>query len=240
MSAASILVQLATTTFTTFEKVFAHNFHELLYKLLEYAFLLLVFHGSSLFTTKQSNATPKVKPTIPRRKRLPMLIRYMSEARKSVLRATYARDVTLFRPGSAQLPLAQRFLAAPITLSGPDGSINVALRPLASQINLGHEYSPEPTPCSTPQLSMYVNSQAEVRATLAGATEVLNALVRGAVDEKWLSAPGDEIKPLTAPLMIRSYAKFGDEGTKMGSRDSEWSGVRTPTGSKDKRAHRMK
>ncbi|KAG8720376.1 hypothetical protein FRC09_009682 [Ceratobasidium sp. 395] len=239
MSATSILVQLAITTFTTLEKVFAHNFHELLYKLLEYAFLLLIFHGSSLFATKQSNATP-TKPTTPRRKHLPMLIRYMSEARKSMLRATYARDVTLFRPGSAQLPLAQRFLAAPITLSGPDGSINVALRPLAAQINLGHEYSPEPTPCSTPRPSMYMNSQAEVRATLAGATEVLNALVRGAVDEKWLSAPGGEMKPLTAPFMTRSYAKFGDEGMKMGSMSSEWSGVRTPTGSKDKRVNRMK
>ncbi|KAG8723201.1 hypothetical protein FRC09_004294 [Ceratobasidium sp. 395] len=238
MSSVSILIQLATTTFTTFEKVFAHNFHELLYKLLEYGFLLVVFYGSSLFTTKQSHATPK--PTTPRRKHLPMLIRYMSEARKSMLRATYARDITLFRPGSAQLPLAQRFLTAPITLSGPDGSINVALRPLAAQINLGHEYSPEPTPCSTPRLSMYMNSQAEVRATLAGATEVLNALVHGAIDEKWLSAPGDEIKPLTAPLMTRSYAKFGCEGMKMGSSDSEWSGVRTPTGSKDKRVNRMK
>ncbi|KAG8767964.1 hypothetical protein FRC12_005918 [Ceratobasidium sp. 428] len=111
---------------------------------------------------------------------------------------------------------------------------------MAAQINLGHEYSPEPTPCSTPRLSMHMNSQAEVRATLAGATEVLSALVRGAVDEKWLSAPGDEIKPLTAPFMTRSYAKFGDKGMKMGSRDSEWSGVRTPTGSKDKRVNRMK
>ncbi|KAG8768593.1 hypothetical protein FRC12_005475 [Ceratobasidium sp. 428] len=239
MYGASILVQLATTTFTTFEKVFAHNFHELLYKLLEYGFLLVVFHGSSLFTTK-SNATPKVKPTAPRRRHIPMLIRYMSEARKSMLRATYARDVTLFRPGSAQLPLAQRFLSAPITLSGPDGSINVALRPLAAQISLGHEYSPEPTPCPTPQLSMYMNPQAEVRATLAGATEVLNALVRGAVDEKWLNAPGDEQKPLTAPLMTRSYAKFGDERMRMGSMKSEWSSVRTPTGSKDKRVNRMK
>ncbi|KAG8725400.1 hypothetical protein FRC09_000041 [Ceratobasidium sp. 395] len=224
--------KVATTPFTIISDVF--------YALLERGLLLFAL---TEFSSTHKSTTPARAPLPigPPRNRLPMLIRYMSDARKSMLRATYARDTTLFRPGSAQLPLAQRFLAAPIALSGPDGSVNVALRPLAAQINLGHEYSPEPTPCPTPQLSMYMNSQAEVQETLAGATAVLNALVRGAVDEDWLNAPSVKSKPLVAPLMTRSYAQFGDEGVKTRraatkSTDSESSGVHTPTGSKDARA----
>ncbi|KAG8767963.1 hypothetical protein FRC12_005917 [Ceratobasidium sp. 428] len=227
--------QVAATPFSIISDVF--------YTLLERGLLLFALAGLSSTdkTLTQQPTIPAPLPTIPPRKRLPMLIRYMSSTRKAMLRATYARDITLFRPGSAQLPLAQRFLASPITLSGPDGSINVALRPLAAQVNLGHEYTPEPTPCPSPRVEMHMSSQAEVRETLAGATAVLNALVRGAVDEEWLNAPSIKSKPLVAPLMTRSYAQFGDEGMKMRrasteSTDSESSGVHTPTRSKDARA----
>ncbi|KAG9087962.1 hypothetical protein FRC07_012702 [Ceratobasidium sp. 392] len=196
------------------------------------------------------SSCPNAKPVVLPHplKRLPMLIRYMSLPRKSMLRATYARDIALFRPGSAQLPLAQRFLAAPITLSGPDGSVNVALRPLAAQVALGHKFSPEPTPCPSPRISMYMNSQAEVRATLQGATAVLEALVSGAADEKWLHEPSVESKPVEAPLMSRSFGQegrsysqlLGVKGMKTGmaygkSSGSESSGVRTPGNSKDMR-----
>ncbi|KAG8790719.1 hypothetical protein FRC12_011224 [Ceratobasidium sp. 428] len=172
-----------------------------------------------------------------------MFIRYMSSTRKSMLRATYARDITLFRPGSAQLPLAQRFLASPITLSGSDGSVNVALRPLAAQVNLGYEYTPEPTPCPSPRIDMYMNSQVEVRETLVGVTNVLEALVRGAVNEEWLNAPASaNMKPVEAPRMTRSFAQFGSEGMKgSGSlSDAESVGVRTPSGSKDERIVKRK
>ncbi|KAG8695002.1 hypothetical protein FRC08_008120 [Ceratobasidium sp. 394] len=134
----------------------------------------------------------------------------MSEIRKARLRATYAREIALFPPGAANLPLAQRFLAAPITLSGPDGAVNVALRPSSTHIALGHEYSPEPTPCPTPCLSTYAHGQADVRATLRGATAALEALVRGTVDEEWLNAPALKSKPLSAPWMTRSYAQRED------------------------------
>ncbi|KAG9121875.1 hypothetical protein FRC07_001981 [Ceratobasidium sp. 392] len=242
MSSTTTAMQFAATAFNAASSVLGL---ELTYKLLEYIFLLFALKGSSYFTTK-STIPPVVLAPAP--KRLPMLIRYMSHPRKSMLRATYARDVILFRPGSAQLPLAQRFLATPITLSGPDGSVNVALRPLAAQVALGHEFSPEPTPCSSPRISMYMNSQAEVRATLQGATAVLEALVSGAVNEEWLNEPSVESKPVEAPLMSRSFGQEGQsysqllglEGMKTGmtyekSSDSESCGVQTPGSSKDTR-----
>ncbi|KAG8683642.1 hypothetical protein FRC09_015944, partial [Ceratobasidium sp. 395] len=185
MSSATVAIKAAATPFSIISDVF--------YALLERGLLLFALTGLSS-TTESTIPTPL--PIVPPRKRLPMFIRYMSSTRKSMLRATYARDITLFRPGSAQLPLAQRFLASPITLSGLDGSVNVALRPLAAQVNLGHEYTPEPTPCPSPRIVMYMNSQAEVRETLAGAAQVLEALVRGAVNEEWLNAPASvEMKP---------------------------------------------
>ncbi|KAG9081113.1 hypothetical protein FRC07_014634 [Ceratobasidium sp. 392] len=242
MSFTTNAMQLAATTFNAASSVLGL---ELTYQLLEYLFLFFILRSSSCFTAK-STIPPVVLAPVP--KRLPMLIRYMSHPRKSMLRATYARDFALFRPGSAQLPLAQRFLAAPITLSGPDGSVNVALRPLAAQVPLGHEFSPEPTPCSTPRISMYMNSQAEVRATLQGATAVLEALVSGVANEEWLNEPSVESKPVEAPLMSRSFGQegrsysqlLGLEGTKTRmtygkSNDSESCGMRTPSNSKDTR-----
>ncbi|KAG8723202.1 hypothetical protein FRC09_004295 [Ceratobasidium sp. 395] len=213
---------------------------DVFYTLLERGLLLFTLTG---FSSTDMSTIPSPQPITPPRRRLPMFIRYMSSTRKSMLRATYARDITLFRPGSAQLPLAQRFLASPITLSGLDGSINVALRPLATQVNLGHEYTPEPTPCPSPRIDMYMNSQAEVRETLVGATEVLEALIRGAVNEEWLNAPASvEMKPVEAPRMTRSFAQFGSEGMKgCGSfSDEESVGVRTPSGSKDERVVKRK
>ncbi|KAG8768594.1 hypothetical protein FRC12_005476 [Ceratobasidium sp. 428] len=225
-------VKVAATPFSIISDVF--------YTLLERGLLLFAHTGLSS-TVKPTTPTPL--PIIPPRKRLTMFIRYMPSTRKAMLRATYAREITLFRPGSAQLPLAQRFLDTPISLSGPDGSINVALRPLAAQVNLGHEYTPEPTPCPSPRINMYMSSQVEVRETLEGATKVLEALIRGVVNEEWLNAPASvEMKPVEAPRMTRSFAQFGSEGLKgSGSlSDEESVGVRTPSGSNDERVVKRK
>ncbi|KAG8714087.1 hypothetical protein FRC08_012374 [Ceratobasidium sp. 394] len=222
MAPVNTLTQLAATTIRLAQGIvspslklkFEYNLRRLFYKLLEYGLLASGLRGSPVLFAQPD--TPSTVGPIPS-KRLPSFLRYMPQARKSTLRATYERETKLFPAGSAQLPRAQRSLATPITLSGSDGAINIALRPLAAQVGLGYEYQPEPTPCPTPRVSTYINNQAEVRATLRGATAVLEALVRGAVDKEWLNEPAIESKPVFAPRMVRSYAREGSPRMLAGS-----------------------
>lgn len=136
----------------------------------------------------------------------------MSELTKARLNATYAWAKQISHSD------ATGEFQHPVTLSGSDAAVNVALWPKAMHITLDREYA-----CANSQpFGTWMDDPVRADKNVLGAIEVLNALVAG-LDEAWLEKPG--VLETDEPLDSESYEPYLESSN---AESAEYNAVQEP------------